>query len=74
MPSWADRSTTSSASLSGLGFIHVDLAPGDGIAASITFTSYPGSNSGNASTSYSTATRSGSSSQSFSSPGQPLGG
>lgn len=71
VPAWADSSTTASASLTGLGFTLVDLAPADGIAPAITFSMYAGSNAGNASASYTTATRSGSASESFSSPGSP---
>ncbi|RVT51717.1 PEP-CTERM sorting domain-containing protein [Rubrivivax albus] len=71
VPAWADSSTTASASLTGLGFTLVDLAPADGVAPTITFSMYAGSNAGNASTSYTTATRSGSASESFSSPGSP---
>lgn len=74
MPAWADGTASAFATLSGLRITLFDLAPGDGIAPSILFQSFPGANGGNAAVSYSTLTQSGSTTESFSSPGSPWAG
>jgi hypothetical protein len=71
VPAAATSQATASASLTGLSISLFDLAPADGIDPSVTFQSYSGANGGQASAQYVTLTRSGSASESFSSPGSP---